>query len=1428
MPRPLAAALALLLTTPAAGGIWDSHIATHLGTDDGLQSDFVRGIVEGADHLPIVATYGGGTMRYDGYDFARVVRGGNNFVRCLSLDARGRLWIGDERGLRPPGEYADRQSRPVGMPSGQVTALAPLTDKWMLAVVGNSLVVMPQEATAGSLSVTPCLLERPNGVLTAQDGRAFLGVGGEVHEVHVGDDGTPWLTRVNTPEQAFGNVVEALLLDADTLWIGTDGGLAKTLLTTGQTRVWQHDPADDNSLSQNRITALAQSPNPSHLLVGTLLGLNVLHRGSGRCERVLATNPASRTSLASNFITSLCPTPRGLWIGYDGAGVDYLAPKALDAHAIPIATLFPGLTGQHPVNSILAARGKLYVGAIEAGLAVGTPTPDGLSWRALTTAHGLPHNSVSCLAELDGQLYAGTWGGGLCRLDAGERVERLGGLNSDFVGALMADTLNRGVWVATTSDVAFVTPDRHVTRPLPEEVTANMTGALGAAIDDYGRLWLGISSGLLVIDLHSLGQHTEWHLYRHALDNANDPSTPRVTHLLYSRTRHAMVVCTNGDGVYIVPDRPGQPDVEHYTTYQGLANDCAVAAAEDSLGNLYISTSHGLSKLQLNPLGLHNYSQSDGLQDNSYFWNASATTPCLGVVLGGATGLTAIGTRQPYGQTDLTPPIITELALADSLLSHAPNTLSAIHIGEGDGLLRISLATQCFETAADVQFRLRLSGVDGNWEELPRGQHTTSFAHLPGGSHTLDVQYVAAGGLLSPIRQLTIVVTPVFYKTWWFAALCAAAAALLVWLIVLARTRYLRRTRRELQEQVRLRTARIARQNEQLEEQTEELQRQNEALTEQKRELVDLTARVQRLTADKLQFFTNVSHELRSPLTLIQGPLRHARQLLREPRGEDDTAQADQMLQLAEDNAAGLLRTVNQLLDFRKADTLSLELHPVADRLDRFVRQCAEPYEAYAADQGTRLRVYTRLSQPTLRFDHDAMSKLVVNLLSNALKYGGHDVALYCGTALVDGRRQTYLCCSDRGMGVPEKQLDGIFERFQGSGPHEPGVESSGLGLYLVKSLVVQMGGEIGARNNRPHGLAVRILLPLESTPASPVAPATGPDGATASAERDTHTHGDPANVQDTTQMGAATSTPDATQDTTSGATLDAAPGAPPTAGEDATQGAPPTAGEDDALDVRPTVLVVDDNEQMRRFIRTVLAPRHTVIEASNGLDALLRMAEKDVDIVLTDLMMPGMDGLELARRVKGDTAYSHIPVVILTASANDDFRTTGYRVGVESYLHKPFDEQMLLARIEGILKGRHEAQHKYQLTLDPADLNIERKTADERFAEQVTDLIRRRYGDSELRIEDFVKATGYSKSLLHKKTHSLMGSTPGDLLRTYRLQAARKLLSGGGNDLNVKQVAFEVGFNDPRYFARCYQQAFGMLPSEARNRGGGDADPLH
>ena len=601
--------------------------------------------------------------------------------------------------------------------------------------------------------------------------------------------------------------------------------------------------------------------------------------------------------------------------------------------------------------------------------------------------------------------------------------------------------------------------------------------------------------------------------------------------------------------------------------------------------------------------------------------------------------------------------------------------------------------------------------------------------------------------------------------------LLVVLALLATWQTYQWRIRNFKRQRELLHRTVEERTYQLEQQKQLLENQTEELSRQNrmltlqnEKITRQKAQLSRMARKVQELTLDKIAFFTNITHEFRTPITLIIGPIERALKLSYNP-------QVIEQLNFVERNSKYLLSLVNQLMDFRKIESDKLNIVATKGDFVSFIHSLLTPFEVFAGERNISIKHYFHMKSSEIFFDEEAMHKVITNLLSNAIKFtpDGGSISIYIATlpAKVDKEEKLYLCVSDTGTGIQEQDTAQIFNRFYQSKKQAKypvyGQTGTGIGLYLCKRIVAMHNGDILVRNNHTTGCSFRILLPLPKE----------------------------ENIND--QLIVENNIPPA-----------------------ATTEKNELPKERLAL----TILVVEDNADMRGYIRSILRDYYNVLEATNGAEALDVLNNQSVDFIISDLMMPVMDGIELSRRVKETFTISHIPFLMLTAKTSPETRLESYRTGVDEYLLKPFDETLLLTRIENILDNRRRYQRKFKTNMDVEALNIEEESGDKKFINQVMEAIKEHYKNPYFEVSDFSEAVGVSKSLLNKKLQSLIGQSAGQFIRNYRLNTARELLlkNRETKQMNIAEIAYEVGFNDPKYFARCFSKQFNTTPSALLN----------
>jgi len=457
-------------------------------------------------------------------------------------------------------------------------------------------------------------------------------------------------------------------------------------------------------------------------------------------------------------------------------------------------------------------------------------------------------------------------------------------------------------------------------------------------------------------------------------------------------------------------------------------------------------------------------------------------------------------------------------------------------------------------------------------------------------------------------------------------------------------------------------------------------------------------------------------------------------------------------------------------MDFRKVESGKLEIVKSRNNFLKFANELIIPFEVFAKERDITVKRYFRMPSPEISYDEEAMHKVLTNLLSNAIKFtpNGGSVSLFIALLPPADNRKSmlYICVSDTGSGIPDDDTIKIFNRFyqsQGQTKYPMyGQAGSGIGLYLCKRIVQMHGGEIHAQNNHTTGCSLRILLP------------TTPESNT---------------VETLVESAPQLMTSDAL---------------------------PPSNTFGKGL----SILVVEDNADMRGYIRSILRDKYNVFEAAHGAEALNILNSHSVDFIISDLMMPVMDGIELSRRVKENFAISHIPFLMLTAKTSQESRLESYRIGVDEYLLKPFDETLLLTRIENILENRKRYQKKFAIAMDVDALNMEEESGDKKFLNRIMDVIKENYKNSYFEVSDFCEAAGVSKSLLNKKLQSLVGQSAGQFIRNYRLNIARELVlkNRENKSMSIAEIAYEVGFNDPKYFTRCFTKYFNTTPSSLLN----------
>ncbi|MFD1143698.1 ATP-binding protein [Larkinella insperata] len=786
-------------------------------------------------------------------------------------------------------------------------------------------------------------------------------------------------------------------------------------------------------------------------------------------------------------------------------------------------------------------------------------------------------------------------------------------------------------------------------------------------------------------------------------------------------------VGTFGGGLCLFDKRTGQ--FRRFTQGSGLPNNVVYTAIPDPSGYLWMGTNKGLCRMNRRTFETQTFTRNDGIMADEFNRNHYVAFPEGKILMGGLEGFTLFNSRR-IGQDAFAPVVeLTELEVNDRIIQPnlpGPNgvdtTSSAnrsllgvlpiqatrqLTLAHDQNYVTVHFAALQFNQPNRNRYRYKLEGLEKTWKETDRPE--AIYTNLPPGDYGLVINAANTSGRWSPhVRRLAITIQPPFWATWWAIGLYCLAGLSLAWGLLQL---YLNRIR--LKQAIQLR-----------QQETDQLRAVN---------------------VMKTNFFTNITHEFRTPLTLILGPTEQMIRETTEPRNR-------QRLTTIEQNAQQLLRLMNQLMELSKLEAHVMPVNTSRGNLTESVRQWLVPFSDQAGALGLSLQFHSGVSGEYW-FDAEKLERILYNLTANALKFTQNGTVT---VSLETASDQIQLTVADTGLGISPEHLPHIFDRFYRI-TESSATPGTGIGLALVQELVQLQGGHISVRSQPNRGTTFTILMPYQ-----PVAwPGETPE---ASAERLAETEAD-------TRAG----------------------------GEES--------GE-------PRLLIVEDHDALARFIADSLPPHYRIHRAIDGSDGLQKALECVPDLILSDVMMPGMDGLTLCHHLKADVRTSHIPVILLTAKATVEHRLAGLTQGADDYLTKPFQVAELQLRIRNQLMSRQRQREWVRVSLmNPDFVPAEPATAPlDPFLVNLYNLLDTHLSDPEFGVEQMMVALGLSRTNLFRKVKALTGLSANDLLRNYRLKRAAQLLRAGET---VNQTAYQVGFNSPAYFSKCFREYYQLTPRE-------------
>lgn len=1155
-----------------------------------------------------------------------------------------------------------------------------------------------------------------NKVIFSSTAFQKLITGNSPHNLFVDGEGDVWLWHFNygavyynprdnsikqfnehsSPAKLTANLVSQIVQDNNGLiWVATDHG-GVTLIdkkNNFSTSYLLNNPKDPNSISQNSINALYKDDNG-------ILWLGTYKQGVNYFNGNIVTFPryhhqeSNTKSIQYDDVNRFVEDKRGnIWIGTNGGGLIYFDRKnnTFKQYKHDPANK-NSLSSNVIVSLCIDHEGILWIGTYFGGL----DSYDGKTFRHYRHNDNDPSslandNVWEIYEDRDQQLWIGTLGSGLDKLDR----------NTNHF--------------------------EHFTFKGIEQSPVPLTFISALLQDRKGNLWIGGAFGIVVLEKNK----TTPVFYYHTNDKTSLSHNNIFSFLEDSKGR--MWVATR-EGLNLFNEQTKNFRV--FTTAAGLPHTMILDILEDDYGTFWLSTPNGLynaipqqkeNNLSFSTIG---YDEMNNLQNREFNESAALKTKAGELIFGGPSGFNIIDPDKI--QKPVYHPVIVftglqilnknvepgEMINGRVLLKQSITRLQSIDLTYKENVFSIEFASPGIAYGARDKYAFMMEGFNSDWLFTDGAHRRATYTNLDPGHYTFKVKVQNGDGTWSDEKTLLVNIQPPFWRTPLAYIIYALVAAVILLL-----------ARRVVLERIHMRYE----------------------VKQQRRE----AERAHALEQLKTRFFTNVSHEFRTPLSLIIAPLD------RIIKNITDDEQKKQ-LSLVQRNAKRLLNLVNQLLDFRKMEVQEVKLHPAIGDIVRFSEDVSHSFIDIAEKKGIQFSFSSNVSSLEIYFDKDKIEKILFNLLSNAFKYthdnGQVSIGLvYNAPAGNEGDGTLAIEVKDTGIGIPADKQEKIFERFfQTDVPASMANQGTGIGLAITKEFVKLHNGIITVKSEPEQGTCFTVLLPAKKI----YEPAMRAAGA-------------PIPVQDVEEIMVE---------------------------------------ESKKTDKKKTVIIVEDNEDLRFYLKDNLMGQYHVEEATNGKDGWEKIKLLNPDLVVSDIMMPLMDGIELARKIKTETQTAHIPIILLTAMGSEEKQLEGLKVGVNDYITKPFTFEILASRIRNLLAQQKLLQKKFQkqIEVNPAEITV--TSVDEKFLKQALEAVEKQIDNPDFSVEDISRDMCMNRVTFYRKILSLTGKTPIEFIRSIRLKRAARLLEKSG--LSVAEIAYEVGFNSPKVFTKFFKEEFKVPPS--------------
>lgn len=1331
------------------------HFANY-GIKNGLSASIVNCVLKDSYGFLWVGT-NNGLNRFDGYntkvfenDPTTATSLVGNRILSLAEDNSKNLWVGTTNGIcikksGQPGferiNLANGKTNPLSINA----ILATKTDNVFIGTDSGFFVF--NNGTKQHFALES--MHSTNIVNTfTEDQQGMIWIGSSVNKLFRFDPTTQQLNSFDLPlnySEKYNYGIHYLFADINQmLWVGTEAGLMAFNL---KTKKWETkwNQLFNQKIGPFLINGIQQDKDGFIWIVTDGAGLFSVNPKTKELQNFRY--QSYKNSLSTNGLYCLLIDPQNIfWIGTYKNGVDYFKKSSKHFHLLRHDPQDKTSLSKSDVNFLAEDHNHhIWIGTNGAGIDVLNQNKKVVKRLTSHDKSGLSNDVVvSIYEDHQGIIWIGTYYGGLNRYNPQTGTMKVfrhsannpGSIPDDRVWSITEDRHNQ-LWIATLSGGL----SRY--QPKTEKFITYNTSNSNICGNQIRLLYKDHQNNLWACSPNGISRYNEntdnFTAFRKGITKDGERPFGEVNDL-FQDSRGWFWISSN---IGLIQFNPQNQQAIFLTRKEGLQSNNIKQILEDGHGNLWISSNRGISKLwfspsdnpnELKPHFLH-FDETDGLQGQEFSELAALKTSEGDLLFAGNNGLNwfnpdeiQIDTVKPNlqftGLRIFNKQVNAGQTIDKRILLQKPiYQTNELELKYAENFFSIEFSALTYLFPEKNKYRYKLEGFDNKWYQTDGTANFATFTNLNNGDYTFLVEGSNADGVWNkkPIA-LKITVLPPFWKSWYAMAMYA-----LILMGILAVLRYLVLMK----------------------------ERMNVRVETERRE----AQRIHELDTLKLKFFTNISHEFRTPLTLILSPVEKL--LSKVENGTDE-----RQLKLIHQNARRLLNMINQILDFRKMEMQGLSFQPSHGDLVHFMQDLVGSFHELSENKNIDLRLVTDLKELNIEFDRDKMEKIMFNLLSNAFKFTPNNGLVIVQIELQNESstdQQLMIRVKDNGIGIEQEQAEKIFDRFYQSGNSQQVAEKgTGIGLSLVREYVQLHGGTIQLESAPGVGSNFTITMPvlLEE-------------------------HHEEIKKEETVSQ---------------------IEGKPAFSVENNFESIPDN-GE------KPTILLTEDNDDLRTYLKDQLAEKYQILEAINGKEGLASLQKNMPDLVISDLMMPIMDGIEFCKQAKGDPITCHIPFIMLTAKTSEQQQLQGLQTGADDYLTKPFNLQILEAKVNNLvqLKMNIRRSFKTKLQLEPQDISI--NSLDEQFMKKILDTMEENMGNNEFTVEEFSRIMGVSRMQLYKKLVSLTGKPPVEFIRIMRLKRAAQLLKK--SQLNVSEVAYQVGFNDPKYFSKQFKTEFKVLPSK-------------